>query len=59
MWTAKKCTKTRDARAELLFCFFQSILYSCTSRISRLLRIPAYTDHVQKTQICIFAGHRV
>ena len=41
-WTSKKCTKKRDARAELLFCFAIAFLSCCRRRgrsfLSSLLR---------------------
>ena len=45
--TAKKCTKKRDARAELLFCLTNPLLFLPFSlpSPSSLLKLPTYPSH--------------
>ena len=38
--TAKKCTKKRDARAKLLFCYYKPIAYLLFLLPSSLLKLP-------------------
>ena len=43
-WTSTKCTKKRDARAELLFCLLNQ-LFLALSLSSRLLTLPTIRSH--------------